>query len=162
MAGETEYAEGVNYMNQYLSFIAITALMLGLIVNDVEDHLQFHFGQGLTSGLNHNSYWYPDGDRKYEDSGDFQQTEPLVRRTIFGRSGWKPLDYVQQVPAWYYDGWHLMKLIRQILFGLVMWAFSNLYRKKKANLGHDLIGFILAYGLAVYVLHASFFDGVFK
>jgi hypothetical protein len=147
-------------MNRYLFYIVVSSLGLALIANDVEDHLQFHFGSGLTSGLDRESYWYPDGSRKYDEFGN--------RKLIFGRTGWKPIDYIQEMPAWCYDGWHLMKVFRQFLTGLVLWAWGYFWyndRRKILRIDEPIINgavFMTIYGLLVYIFHAIFFDGVFK
>jgi len=151
-------------MNRYLLFIAVAALVAGIAADSLCDHLQFHFGQGITEGLDQESYWYPDGSRKYDHNGQ--------RYTVFGwRSGWKPVDMMLRIPALMYDGWHLMKILRWFFLATAMWAWGFYWYEPSTSYKHRIhivqvlftwIWFIAVFGLIVWIFHPLFFEGVYR
>lgn len=78
-----------------LAFIFF-ACSVGL--NDVEDTLVHHYDTSVFAENGHDSFWYPDWTRKYVD-GDPDK----------GRKKWLGLE----IPALFFDGWHLVKVVRQ-------------------------------------------------
>ena len=148
-------------MKQYL-LICLGSLILAVAADDMCDHLVHHFNQGITNGLDRSSYWYPDWTRKYNEFGQ--------RKTVFGlRTGWRPIDALLRVPAWVYDGWHLMKVIRVHLWITFVWAWGLFWaegmrrnRMDKMEVFYNWLFFNIVIGAIVWIVHPIFYEWLYK
>ena len=89
----------------FYPLIAIVCLLIAFILNSYEDTLVHHYDISIFAEFGHDSYWYPDWTRKYEN------LETLERK------GWWIFIY----PACFYDGWHLIKNIRYLFYFYCLW-----------------------------------------
>jgi hypothetical protein len=131
------------------------ALWIGSIVlEDFENHLQFHYGQGITEGMDKDSYWYPDWTRKYVDGDPEQGLKKILGIPI---------------PASVFDGWHLSKVVRQFFYFNILMIFALLHMLTDPF--HDLYwsdyfkGYVIilaGYAWIIYCTHLIFFETLFK
>lgn len=103
---------------RYLFMVGLAMIVMAIIANDVEDTLVHHYDRSVFAPLGHDSYWYPDWTRKYVD-GDPEKGRISV--------------WIFPVPAFMFDAWHLIKVIRQALWfhGLwcvALWCFAAIPR----------------------------------
>jgi len=87
-------------MKQLYPLAFVLSLTITFILNAYEDTLVHHYDISIYSDLGHDSFWYPDWTRKYED------IQTLKRKGF----------WIFNYPAWLYDGWHLIKLFRYTFF----------------------------------------------
>ena len=136
--------------------IMLVAFTLMSIFNDLEDHVAHHFGTGITSGLDKTSYLYPDWTRKYVDGNP-----------DLGLKAW-------WIPAAYYDGWHLFKIIRQFFAFILLYygmqlgvvLTMNVYREDELERyifipGIEIYILLIFYAVLTFLFHQLFYETLF-
>jgi hypothetical protein len=140
-----------------LIIVAICFILI-LILNDLEDTLVHHYDVSIFAPLGHGSYFYPDWTRKYI-SGDSAQGRISI--------------WFIPVPAMFFDAWHLFKVLREAMGGIILFIFlfiifrEELYWDERGNWTlwfwasrHPVtcfIIFMLVYGLFVWGMHELFY-----
>jgi len=95
-------------------------IIIAVIINTMEDNIMHHFSLSIfNSGSweypNYDSYWFPNWTRKYNPADG-------RRKTWFNwKTGIPIIDYFLRIPVLFFDGWHLLKVIRQWMIGNVLW-----------------------------------------
>ena len=127
-------------MKPFYPLIAVICLFISFAFNSYEDTLVHHYDISIFAELGHDSYWYPDWTRKYEN------IETLERK------GW----WIFYYPAWFYDGWHLIKIFRYLFYFYTLWFIfiSNTQRRVLLNLHWKLLGvYVLFWTLVHWVFY---------
>jgi len=128
-------------MKPFYLLISLVCLFVSFSLNSYEDTLVHHYDISIFSELGHDSYWYPDWTRKYEN------IETLNRK------GWWIFPY----PAFFYDGWHLLKIFRYLFYFYSLWFIfiSNTDRRSLVSLHWKMLG---AYIVFWTFIHWVFYD----
>ena len=119
--------------------IGFVALLLALVCNDIEDTLAHHYEQSVFyNGFD--SFWNP----SYERIGPIEKEWPYL-------------------PRFTYDGWHLIKVIRQHLFFL--WFAAIAMANQIASTGNTKwLKYYLIYAAiwhsAIWLVHFIFYDNL--
>lgn len=128
-------------MNQFYLIIALMFLFASFAFNSFEDTLVHHYDISVYGELGHDSYWYPDWTRKYEN------LETLERKGF----------WIFAYPAFFYDGWHLIKVFRYLALFHVLWFLyiSNYQRDKSFKRYFQLLG---SFVILLTVTHCLFYN----
>lgn len=118
-------------INKFYLIIAGILLFTNFAMNSYEDTLVHHYDISIYGELGHDSFWYPDWTRKYEN------LETLERKGF----------WIFTYPAWLFDGWHLIKLFRYIVLAHVLWFLYISRNDHPRNWKIYLIYFIVFMGL---------------
>ena len=131
--------------------LSILSFMIAIALNDIEDTLVHHYDRSVFAPLGHSSYWYPDWTRKYVD-GDWTK-------------GRKEIWFID-IPAFFYDGWHLVKVIRQYFtinaLALMLLGFgfySQTYSNKSAR--SDYIKLLIYASILIWLSHIILYEELF-
>lgn len=94
-----------NWLSQNLFIVlAGVCILLSLVCNDIEDTVVHHYERSI---FYTGKCTYNDGTCHNKAYIDNDPSKPYRYFTIFG----KKID----IPKWYYDAWHLIKIIREWL-----------------------------------------------
>ena len=124
--------------------LALIFLCLAFVCNDIEDTLAHHYTNSIFYDGDQ-SFWNPSWDR----------IEPIA-------------EMYPALPRCFYDGWHLIKIFRQIFGYLALWfayfwvargAFFY-YKPDRKVKWHFLAGLFL-YGAWIYIIHWIFYAHLF-
>jgi len=198
-------------------YLAIFFLFMVPVMNDMEDTLAFHyeesvFNPGTKDDPDYTSYFYPDWKRRYNiktryvdiwkkvpcPGGDTLMviigTNPVYEiisgKTFFNiRTGTWAIDYFLEIPAFFFDGWHLAKQFRWWMifnFGWFLCVYFILESKpgihpasvvivprklkkeriiRKWSAGkiwtYTYFHWLIKYAVMVYLVHMAFFGSLF-
>ena len=128
-------------MRPFYPLIAVICLLITFALNSYEDTLAHHYKISVFAELGEDSFWYPDWTRKYKD------VETLERK------GFWFIAY----PAWFYDGWHLIKVFRYLFLFYAFWFIfiHNTRRRRLLKLHWALLG---TYWLFWSLTHLIFYN----
>ena len=118
-------------MKHFYLLIAIVCLFISFALNSYEDTLVHHYDISIFAEQGHESFWYPDWTRKYEN------IETLERKGF----------WIFYYPAWIYDGWHLIKVFRYVFYFYTLWFIfiSNISREDLFKLHWKLLGMYVVF-----------------
>ena len=116
-------------LKKYL-FLSIFFLLFSMSIDDVQDTLVHHYDRSVFA---ENSFMYPDWTRKYVDG-----KVELGRKTFLGVT----------IPAAFFDGWHLLKLVRYLFIYFAVWFMYLAYNHQRFNNG--MVRFALS--LSIYII----------
>lgn len=135
----------INTGNILLLACGFVCILISLIMSDVQDTVRFHYEKSIFNA-GPDSYWKCDWRRKYID-GDPAKGH---RKFLFG---------LLDIPAFWYDAWHLAKIIEIWMQWNMLYYLAGLI----INLSciYYIIYLIIA-GIITYYFHVHiFYGGIF-
>ena len=129
-------------MKYYLAILCSIyfCIFAAFICNDAEDTIAHHYEDSIFDH-GRDSYWYLDWTRKYIDG------DPAKGRKKI---------WIIPIPAWYFDGWHLFKILRWIMIAnalYLIWPSRKSWR--------SYIFFMILFLTVFQVTHEIFYEKVF-